>query len=535
MNRPNRFLSSTLSTLALALAFAGCAADDSADVGANAGSEFGPPAANPDTRAPGASGVSAAGAQDFGRFRQILEAGEVPHPDVLDPLGFLAEHKLDYPAPDCGDDVCLHALLGVGGNLMTGTNCTLLQIGLNSPLNPAELPRPPLDLVVAVDTSGSMRGTPILYVKEGLREMQTVLRAEDRLTIVAYDTVARIVAEDLAGDDRDAITAAIEQLRANGSTNLYDGLFTALARAEAARAPGREARVVFLSDGVGSAGLTHPARLQALADAYARRGIGITTIGLGHDFDLDTMRAISDTGAGNFYFLEDALAAAEVFTEEALTFLVPVALDVQIEVYAGMGYTVRGAYGTRGWTGGLRSGIIDQASLFLAGRQRAEEPVEGGRRGGGGGILVELMPRIGAEVADPDDVGRVRMRYTDPATGEAVEQTVDIRNPFAPGEIPLGGHYTHDTVRKGFVMLNILVGFQLAAELALEADYANAIALLDVLEAGVKGWLIDHPDPDIEDDLRYIGLFRDNLETVQSRLSVQSPPAPETVEPWPAD
>lgn len=526
----------TFAAVALSAALAGCAADDSA----SAGGDFDPSAGSappdaPSTEIPGASGVSAAGAQDFGQFRQILEAGEVPHPDVLDPLGFLAEHKLDYPAPDCGDDVCLHALLGVGGNLMTGTNCTLLQVGLNSPLDPNAMERPPLDLVIAVDTSGSMRGTPIGYVQQGLREMQRVLRPEDRLTLVTYDTAARVAAEGLPGDDVVGIEAAIERLVADGSTNLYDGLYTALEKADAAREAGRETRVIFLSDGVGTAGLTHPARLEALADAYARRGIGITTIGLGEDFDVDTMRAISDTGAGNFYFLESPAAAAEVFTEEALTFLVPVALDVQIEIYAGEGYIVRGAYGTRGWTGGLRSGVVDQASLFLAGRQRADDPIEGGRRGGGGGILVELMPRAGASVDAPDEVGQVGLSYTDPTSGERVEQTVDIRNPFAPGEIPDGGHFTHDTVRKGFVMLNVLVAFQLAAELALEADHGSAIALLDALDEGMSAWLTDHPDSDLSDDLRYARLFRRNLEAARSRQPVQSPPPLQTPEPWPAD
>ena len=429
----------------------------------------------------------------------------------------------------------LHALLGVGGNLMTGTNCTLLQIGLNSPIDPREMDRPPLDLVLSIDTSGSMRGTPLRSVQEGLFEMQRVLRADDRVTVVAYSDVAYVVAEDLAGDDAEAIGAAIDDLEAFGSTNLYDGLFTALDMAAARRAADREARVIFLSDGVGTAGLTHPARLEALADGYARQGVGITTIGLGQDFDLDTMRAISDTGAGNFYFLEDPTAAAEVFAEEALTFLVPVALDVQIEVYAGEGYTVRGAYGTRGWTGGLRSGIVDQASLFLAGRQRADDPIEGGRRGGGGGILIELMPRTGADPADPEQVGEVAMTYTDPQTGETLEQRVDIRNPFAPGEIPNGGHFTHDTVRKGFVILNILVAFQLAAELAQEADYPNAIALLEALGEGVSAWLVDHPDPDIEDDLRYVDLFRDNLATAERRLGVETRTPPAPVEPWPAD
>src|SRR5262245_5566263 len=77
---------------------------------------------------PGATGISQGGAQDFGLFRQILEDGEIPGPETLDDIGFFAEHKLDYPLPACGEDVCMHGLLGVMGNMISGSTCTLIQI-----------------------------------------------------------------------------------------------------------------------------------------------------------------------------------------------------------------------------------------------------------------------------------------------------------------------------------------------------------------------------------------------------------------------
>lgn len=519
----NRHAHTRLLALALALATTTLACGDS-DSGADL--------ATREPQGPGASGVTPAGAQDFGLFRRILEEGGLPHPDTIDPLGFFAEHKLDYPAPDCGDDICLHALLGVGANLMTGNNCTLLQIGLNSPINPAEANRPPLDLVLAVDTSGSMRGDPITYLAAGLRAMLPHLRPEDRVSLVTYDDIARITLEAVPGDDRETLEAAIAALSAGGATNLYDGLFTALQLAEAHRAPDREARVIFLSDGDATEGLTDPARLEALAAAYARRGIGITTIGLGSNFNLAAMRAISDTGAGNFYFLEDPSAVVEVFTEEVQTFLMPLALDARVEVTAGDGYVLRGAYGVRDWRAGLYTGTAHQASLFLAGRQRAEDPVDGGRRGGGGAILIELMPRGGQATTRPGPVGTVTLTYTDPTTLETREQAVTINSPFAPAETPDEIHASHATAQKGFVMLNVLVAFQLAAELALEADYGTAISLLSGLEEGLDAYLAANPDPDLEDDALYVTLFRQNLEVTRSRLTVSVPPPPEPPQHW---
>ncbi|MGK0361979.1 MAG: Ca-activated chloride channel family protein, partial [Bradymonadia bacterium] len=371
---------------ALIATLAGCDAGDAE----SSGFDPAPPnaAPTPMEAGPGATGVSQGGAQDFGQFRQILEAGELPAPGVIDPLGFFAEHKLDYPAADCGEDLCLHGLLGIQGNMISGAACTVVQIGLNSPIQLADLERPPMDLVLAIDTSGSMRGAPMEFLRLGLQRMIDGLEPGDRVAIVGYSDQAYVLLPEAAGEDRAAIEGAINQLQARGSTNIYDGLYTAFDIAEGWQEPGRQSRVILLSDGVATTGLESGERMKLLAQAYARQGIGITTIGVGAEFDVDVMRALSEVGAGNFYFLENPAAVEEVFADEIATFLVPVALDVEINLAVGSGYRVGQAYGTNGWRGGLTGGVINIPSLFLAGRQSAAAPIEDGRRGGGGGIIV---------------------------------------------------------------------------------------------------------------------------------------------------
>ena len=146
----------TLAMLALAACSAG-GGDSAAGDGGVAGGGHEDEAPNDDGGAPPLGpGVGQGGAQDFGQFRAILEAGEIPGPDTLDDVGFFNEHKIELPAADCGDDVCLHGALAMMGNFLTGTDCTMLLVGMNTPIDPAELERPPLNLAIAVDTSGSM-------------------------------------------------------------------------------------------------------------------------------------------------------------------------------------------------------------------------------------------------------------------------------------------------------------------------------------------------------------------------------------------
>lgn len=488
---------------------------------------------------PGSIGLGQAGAQDFGLFRQILDDGKIPDPDVLDDLGFFAEHKLDFPPATCGGDVCVHALVGQMGNLITGSTCTVVALGLNTPLDPATLERPALDLVLAIDTSGSMDGAPIEAVRTGLTRMLDHLAPTDTVTLVPYAFEGRVTADAVVADEsgKVALEAAFADLAAGGNTNIYDGLARAFERAAELRAPGREARVVLLSDGQATTGLVAPARLEGLAAAYARLGIGLTTIGVGEDFDVAVMRGLAEVGAGNFYFLEDPQAVREVFTHEVETFLHPVALDVSIRFATGPGYAARAVYGTHHYEGGASGGAIAIPALFLAGRRSASEPVEDGRRGGGGAIMVELVARSPQVLASlhlgPDElraVGSVIVTWTDPVTGARRSDTSEATSGNGPLEVPAEGYFTDATVEKAFVMLNLFTGFHMAAELAADNDPGAARGVLEALRDGVEGWLVHHADPDIADDLDYVERFIDILGATAFQTPIARPP-----EPWPMD
>ncbi len=507
-----------ITSLTIALATGACAdsANDAAGVAA------------PRSPTQGNTGVTQPGAQDFGLFRQILERGEIPAPETIDAIGFFAEHKLDYPTPRCGDELCVHGLLGVMGNLIDGSNCTMVQIGMNSPIDVSQLERPPLHLVLAIDVSGSMRGAPIRAVRTGLTNMLDELEAGDRVTVVKYSSSARIAAEALSiTADRAEIESVISGLEAGGSTNIYDGLFVAFTLAEKFAGPAQQNRVILLSDGVATAGFQDGDRMKALAGGYAKRGIGVTTIGVGTDFDVTLMRDIGEVGAGNFYFLEDPSAVAEVFSEEVKTFLYPIALDLEMDISVGNGYRLAQVHGTNGYDGGRTTGRIELPTLFLAGRTSAAEPIEGGRRGGGGAIMLELIPKQdGATMAEPLHVGTISVSYTDPQTRQRREQVVQINNAHPPGEFPVNGYFTDGTVEKGFIMLNIYAGFRLAAELARDSDVGAARGVLQALRGGVQAWLSENPDPDLADDLRFVDMFEQNLENAPGPTPVSPPPNP---------
>jgi Ca-activated chloride channel homolog len=509
-----------LIALLFLLVLGGCGAS-------NDSSDSSPSSSLNGTPGPGNSGVTQSGAQDFGLFRQILEDGEIPAPSTLDDLGFFAEHKLDYPAPDCGSNICMHTLLGINSNMVNGADCTTLQLGMNSPLNASELPRPPLNLVIAVDVSGSMQGTAISYVRSGLIRMLSALQPEDHVSLVTFSSQAGVVVDDVPATEKETLQTAFSDIKAGGNTNIYDGLYQALSLAASHSDPAKQNRVLFLSDGVATQGLTNAAKAKSLAAGYAKQGIAITTVGVGTNFDADLMRSLGEVGGGNFYFLEDPVAVEEVFTEEVETAFFPLALDVEIKVKVAEGYVTRGTYGTKGYTGGTTGGSIHIPALYLAARKSAHEPIAGGRRGGGGAILFEMVP-ASTTLKSQANVGNVEFTYVDPQSGEKKTQTFNAQ---VPSNEEVLGYYSSFTSEKAFVMLNLFAGFQMATQAAYDADINAALTVLRAMEPNVSAWVNKTKDPDIQDDLKYLRLFIANLEKLPNPL--QTPVTTSPGNPWP--
>ncbi len=471
-------------------------------------------------------GVGQGGAQDFGLFREILFEGDIPGPETIDDLGFFAEHKIALPEADCGDEVCIHGMLGVMGNMISGSNCTVVLVGMNTSIDPALIDRPPLNLSIAVDLSKSMAGVPIARVRDGLLNMRESLDPADRITLVGFGDGAEVIVQQVAGDSPE-YEAAVQSLTPAGATNIYAGLRTAFEEVDAFAMEGMQNRVLLVSDGVATGGLTSPSKIENLVESWASHGYGLTTVGLGESFDVGLMGTLAELGNGSFYYVENPQAVEEVFVEEVEAFTIPLAKAVTIDVSVFEGYDLRAVYGTKQVDTWGNQAHIDIPILQIAHR-KSDEDNQKGRRGGGGAILLELLPTG----ESPGEVGRIEFEYEVPGSGEIVEQSVDISSPLAAWETPENGYFGDDAVQKGFVMLNIYVGFRMASTRASSGDYAGALTVLRPLLLSVQDWLVLNPDEDIEDDLLYINLFIDNLEAQGGATNTPNPVPPE---PWPSD
>lgn len=455
----------------------------------------------------GGGNVGFGGAQDIGQFRSILDEGGVPGESTLDANGFFNEHFTQLPDPDCGSVVCLQSMLSVGTAWLDGEYQATLQIAMNSPLDPSEMERKPLNLVVVVDTSGSMlEANRMTYAKEGLHLLIDALDETDRLALVSYSNNV-ITHNDLSAPlDRETLHAIVNNLEANGATNFHDGLRDGFETVLAALDFERQNRVIMISDGLPTAGITDDDSIILMSTDYIGSGIGLTTVGVGNNFNIDLMRGLAERGAGNFYYLENADAIQEVFTEEIDFFVEPIALGLNLQVQASDGYNLGEVVGTRLWRTEGAGGSMFVPAAFLASRT-SNEPGQG-RRGGGSAIIIPMNPLGGG---GGSDVATVSLSYRLPLSGDVVEQTVTVQNPNLPGQIPDDNYYSHTAVAENFAMYNMYLGLREGARAAIN-DYNCALSVLTRLEESARSWNLEFLDDDIDADLMLVQQFMGNIE-----------------------
>lgn len=451
----------------------------------------------------GGGNVSFGGAQDMGQFRAILDRGEVPGPDTLDANGFFNEHFNAVPPNTCSGELCLTPGISIGRDWLTGKHQATLQIAVTTPRDPSEFPRLPMNLVVVVDHSGSMASDERLTkVKTGLHTLVDNIVEGDRVAIISFDDTVTIDAPFTDTLDRAKLHTAINGLQPRGGTNIHEGLRQGFNLLGEYPSNERQNRVVFLSDGLATVGDTSQANIMAMARDWIRRGIGLTTIGVGNEFDVALMRGLAENGAGNYYFLEDAAAAAEVFTEELDFFMTPLALDIQIEALAGRGWTLGEVVGSRIWVSDPQRGSMAIPAAFAASRT-SQEPGEG-RRGGGSMIFIHLEPTADADTK----IAELRLSYRAPGSTETITQSVSLDYAADPLETPDDPYLSGAEMAERFAMYNLFLGFRAATN---TYDGSCAAAALLATRSNAAAWAERHADPDIAADLVLLDQFVANL------------------------
>lgn len=184
------------------------------------------------------------------------------------------------------------------------------------------------DIILVLDTSGSMQGEKMDQAKEAARYVLNHLNPLDRFAIVSFATTTRSFSPSLEpAAQADKGKDFLDRLEAMGSTDINRAMIEAVGLAEEVR----PTTLIFLTDGLPTEGVTVTG---AILDNVAREApdnVRIFSFGVGDDVDTDLLDQISmDHGGASTY-----VRPGEEIDEEVSAFYrkvkIPVLSDLSLD------------------------------------------------------------------------------------------------------------------------------------------------------------------------------------------------------------
>jgi Ca-activated chloride channel family protein len=359
----------------------------------------------------------------YSNARRFLTQGRLPPRDSVRVEELINYFDYDYPLPRTRQRPFEPSVTLVPSPWSDGR--TLLHIGLQG-FDAIPAQRPPLNLVLLLDVSGSMSGADRLPLAiQGFRMLVDQLEARDRVSIVVYAGAAGAVLEPTPGNERAHINAAFDQLQAGGSTAGGAGLELAYALARRNFNAGAINRVMIATDGDFNVGI---ANIEQLEDFIARQretGIYLSVLGFGGgNYNDALMQRLAQKGNGQAAYIDTLAEARRVLSDDVTSTLFPIANDVKIQVEFNPGRVAEYR-------------LIGYETRMLRREDFNNDRVDAGDIGAGHSVtaIYEVTPPGGNTLIDPlryqsarpqaapalNEIAFVRIRYKLPGETESRE------------------------------------------------------------------------------------------------------------------
>jgi tight adherence protein B len=150
-----------------------------------------------------------------------------------------------------------------------------------------------LEVVLLIDTSGSMGGAPITAARQAASTFVSGLPQDVRVAVMTFDSEVRVVSGSDAS--REEQLAAIDTIEAGGRTSLYDSVLAGLDSLSPASPDGGGRAIILLSDGEDN---ESAATLQDAAERLAEADVDFKAVAYGTAWSdiegLDTLAEAAD-------------------------------------------------------------------------------------------------------------------------------------------------------------------------------------------------------------------------------------------------
>jgi Ca-activated chloride channel family protein len=184
------------------------------------------------------------------------------------------------------------------------------------------------DVILVMDTSGSMEGEKLAQAKEAGRYVLDQLQEEDRFNVISFSSGVRVLADEpIAAAQRAQGLEFVDNLVARGSTDINRALLEALVGAD----PERPTILVFLTDGLPTAGEMDPDRIVDNVTRAAPDSVRLFPFGVGYDVDTVLLDQLSSRQRGVSGYVQPDEKIDEAVSEFYAKVSAPVLVDVALK------------------------------------------------------------------------------------------------------------------------------------------------------------------------------------------------------------
>jgi len=204
-------------------------------------------------------------------------------------------------------------------------------LDLQAPIQSRQAPSPPLNVCVVLDRSTSMKGEKMDVVKSTAIQVLRNLRPQDILSVVAFSDRAEVIIPASYHQERSRLEARIQMIQPSGGTEIFQGLDAGAKEVMRSLDSKRVNHIILLTDGQTYG---DEQKCLELASKLAERGVGISTMGIGEEWNdifLDVLA--TRTGGSSAYIsepqqikkllLEKFNALAQIFAEDVVLTIEP--------------------------------------------------------------------------------------------------------------------------------------------------------------------------------------------------------------------